>query len=122
MRVQLQLNPAALPRPAAPAGGALGLGLVAGLVSTLGYAKLSPYLERKLGLSDTCGIHNLHALPGVLGGIAAGVAAWSQSHVLLQHGNAQLGWQILAVLVSFGIGAGGERIRSGAEQNGRGAA
>lgn len=88
-------------------GGALGLGLAAGLVSTLGYSKLSPWLERKCGLTDTCGIHNLHALPGVLGGVAAGIAAWSQSHVLLEHGNSQLAWQLLAILVSFAIGAGG---------------
>lgn len=44
-------------------------GLIAGIVSTLGFRKLSGYLSNKFGLSDTCGIHNLHGIPGVLGAI-----------------------------------------------------
>ncbi len=47
-------------------GGALGVGILAGLISTLGYAYLSPVLEAKIGLRDTCGVHNLHGMPGAL--------------------------------------------------------
>lgn len=46
-------------------GGALGVGIVAGLISTLGYAYLTPVLEAKIGLRDTCGVHNLHGMPGM---------------------------------------------------------
>lgn len=59
-------------------GGALAVGVAAGLLSVAGYARLSPRLEAGLGLHDTCGVHNLHGMPGVLGGlVAAAVAAIS---------------------------------------------
>lgn len=48
-------------------------GLTAGIVSTLGYRKLSGYLSEKIGLSDTCGVHNLHGMPGVLAGIISAI-------------------------------------------------
>eukprot|EP00117_Sycon_ciliatum_P046246 scpid74283/ scgid33144/ Ammonium transporter Rh type B-B; Rhesus blood group family type B glycoprotein B len=50
------------------------LGAVAALVSVFGYVSLQPYLQRTLKLHDTCGVHNLHGMPGVLGAIA-GIAA-----------------------------------------------
>jgi len=46
---------------------ALALGFGAGVLSTLGYAELD--LGRLIGLSDTCGVHNLHGMPGLLGGL-----------------------------------------------------
>lgn len=36
-----------------------------------------PFLERKLKIQDTCGIHNLHAMPGVIGGIVGAITAAS---------------------------------------------
>ena len=41
----------------------------AGMLSTWGFTYLSPFLEAKLGLKDTCGVHNLHGMPGVFGGL-----------------------------------------------------
>jgi ammonium transporter Rh len=51
----------------------LAIGLIAGAVSTLGFHYLTPFLERKIRLHDTCGIHNLHGIPGVLGGIFSAI-------------------------------------------------
>lgn len=51
--------------------GAFGIGLLAGTISVLGYVFLQPVLESKLKLVDTCGVHNLHGMPGLLGGISA---------------------------------------------------
>ncbi|XP_067133255.1 ammonium transporter Rh type A-like [Centruroides vittatus] len=49
--------------------GAMLVGLAASIVSVFGYAFLKPLLARKLKIQDTCGVHNLHGLPGVMGGI-----------------------------------------------------
>lgn len=54
--------------------GAMLIGLVAGIVSTLGFKYLSPVLASTLGIQDTCGVHNLHGMPGILGGLAGIVA------------------------------------------------
>jgi ammonium transporter Rh len=50
---------------------AFSIGLFAGTISVLGYRYLLPALESKLNLYDTCGVHNLHGLPGLLGGFSA---------------------------------------------------
>jgi len=51
--------------------GAMLAGGVAGTISVLGYKYLTPLLKEKIGLEDTCGIHNLHGMPGLLGGLVA---------------------------------------------------
>jgi len=58
-------------------GGALATGLIAGILSVVGYTKITPYLEESIGLYDTCGVHNLHGMPGVLAGIVGAITAAS---------------------------------------------
>jgi ammonium transporter Rh len=55
--------------------GAILIGMIAGTVSVCGYVHISPWLEEKFGLQDTCGIHNLHGMPGLIGGIGGSIAA-----------------------------------------------
>ena len=47
------------------------IGIIAGVVSTLGFSKLQPLIEDKLKLHDTCGINNLHGMPSIIGAIAS---------------------------------------------------
>lgn len=54
--------------------GAMLIGFIAGIISTLGFKFLTPVLAAHLGIQDTCGVHNLHGLPGVLGGLSGIVA------------------------------------------------
>lgn len=55
--------------------GAMAIGIVAGSVSTLGFRYLQPFLQNHIGLHDTCGVHNLHGMPGLLGGLCAVISA-----------------------------------------------
>ncbi|GAA6107829.1 ammonium transporter Rh type C-like 2 [Tachysurus ichikawai] len=55
--------------------GSLIVGFFCGVISTLGYIYISPYLEKRFKIQDTCGIHNLHAMPGVIGGIVGAITA-----------------------------------------------
>ena len=48
------------------AHGSFIIGGFAGIVSTLGFNFLKPKLAKTLGLDDSCGVHNLHGLPGKL--------------------------------------------------------
>ncbi|XP_062453795.1 ammonium transporter Rh type B isoform X2 [Rhea pennata] len=47
--------------------GALIAGFLAGLISPLGFKFLTPVLSSKLNIQDTCGVHNVHGMPGILG-------------------------------------------------------
>ena len=47
------------------------IGILAGVLSTVGFAVIQPRLEKLLKTVDTCGVTNLHGWPGLMGGIAA---------------------------------------------------
>ena len=51
--------------------GALAIGVVAGALCVVGYAIIQPRIRAALKIVDTCGVHNLHGMPGLLGGLAA---------------------------------------------------
>ncbi len=55
-------------------GVAFAIGLLAGSICVIGYAVVQPRLDRSLRIVDTCGVHNLHGMPGLLGGLVAAVA------------------------------------------------
>ena len=52
---------------------AMSIGLVAGIFSSLGFKKIGPFLADKIGLSDTCGVHSLHGMPGVFAAIVSAI-------------------------------------------------
>lgn len=47
------------------------IGLMGGALSVIGYAVIQPRFQRLLKGIDTCGVHNLHGMPGLFGGIMA---------------------------------------------------
>ncbi|NXW79997.1 RHBGB protein, partial [Hirundo rustica] len=49
--------------------GALIAGFLVGLISPLGFRFFTPVLHSKLKIQDTCGVHNVHGLPGILGAL-----------------------------------------------------
>ena len=50
---------------------AILIGVLAGTLSTIGFAVIQPRLQGKLKAIDTCGVTNLHGFPGIMGGVAA---------------------------------------------------
>lgn len=54
--------------------GAMVIGTLAGMLSVIGYKFLLP-LMAKIRMHDTCGVHNLHGLPGLLAGITGIIVA-----------------------------------------------
>ena len=49
--------------------GAFAIGLLAGTLCVVGYTIIQPRIQNKLKIVDTCGVHNLHGMPGLLGGL-----------------------------------------------------
>lgn len=49
--------------------GSLMIGTLAGMISTLGFQYVSPWLAEKVKVCDTCGVNNLHGMPAILGGL-----------------------------------------------------
>jgi ammonium transporter Rh len=105
---ELAINPAS----------AITIGIVAGAISVGGYTNFLGYFEHTIKLSDTAGILNLHGMPGVLGGLAAGFATLAvpnekygskvailsmyPSHMTRSIGT-QAGYQFLGILITLGI-------------------
>eukprot|EP01005_Ploeotia_sp_CARIB1_P001407 NODE_33_length_2312_cov_386.715789_g32_i0.p1 GENE.NODE_33_length_2312_cov_386.715789_g32_i0~~NODE_33_length_2312_cov_386.715789_g32_i0.p1 ORF type:complete len:541 (+),score=94.95 NODE_33_length_2312_cov_386.715789_g32_i0:71-1624(+) len=102
-------------------GGAVSIGFVSGIISVLGYVYLTPYLTAKFGLTDTCGVNNLHGMPSVLGGLmgvffsAIATEANYRTDLDIFPGRAegwtagkQAGYQILFLLITLvmAIGSG----------------
>jgi len=51
------------------------IGFISGHISTLGFAKIQAWVESTFELHDSAGVHNLHGMPSLLGGIASIVVA-----------------------------------------------
>ena len=84
--------------------GAFGIGLLAGALSVIGYVFIQPMLESKIKLVDTCGVHNLHGMPGLLGGLMAiivvpGVAAVQLVGITMTLGIAIIGGAIAGAVI-----------------------
>ncbi|KAE8900786.1 Ammonium transporter Rh type B [Phytophthora fragariae] len=97
---------------------AITVGLVVGVASVLGFSFVTPGLERVIRMSDTCGILNLHGMPGVVGGLAGAIITFTASDSYYgdsltdvysarayRSANEQGGYQLLAIATSVGIGA-----------------
>ena len=45
--------------------GSLVIGALAGILSVCGFKYVGPILQNKLKIHDTCGVNNLHGMPGM---------------------------------------------------------
>lgn len=77
-------------------GSAMLIGIAAGALSTTGYAIIAPKIEKLIKGTDTCGVHNLHGMPGVLGGLTGVLVTGNIS--------AQVGGIVVTVIAAFVCG------------------
>ena len=79
------------------------IGLLAGVLSTFGFAVIQERFQRLIKKVDTCGVMYLHGLPGLLGGLAAAFVISGIDRA------AQLGGIVIAVAVALvsGLAVGG---------------
>ncbi len=77
---------------------ALVIGLVAGAISTTGFAVLQDKQKKFLKAVDTCGVSNLHGLPGLFGGLIA-IPVISGLNA-----GAQLTGIAITIIIAFGFG------------------
>ncbi|XP_019376498.1 PREDICTED: ammonium transporter Rh type A [Gavialis gangeticus] len=82
--------------------GAMLIGFVAAIISGIGFKFLTPFLASYLKIQDTCGVHNLHGLPGLVGGIASIIAAALQVEHPPSH-PISVGMQAAALGCTLGI-------------------
>merc|ERR1712242_511879 len=103
--------------------GALVVGIAAGLLSVVGYTVIQPKLQQAIGLHDTCGVNNLHGMPGILAAIVSAIVTGtaksdhfpSQAHMAAVYGprnigepdertaGEQAGFQILCLVASLSM-------------------
>ncbi|GCC34696.1 hypothetical protein chiPu_0013171 [Chiloscyllium punctatum] len=94
--------------------GSLLIGFTAGIISTVGFKYLTPILASKLKIHDTCGVHNLHGMPGILGGLAGIIASAMASEKVYgpgliqtfptgRSGIVQAGYQAAGLGASLGV-------------------
>lgn len=77
-------------------GYAMLIGIAAGALSTIGYTLIAPKVEKFIKGTDTCGVHNLHGMPGILGGLT-GVLVTGNTGV-------QLSGIVVTVILAFVFG------------------
>jgi len=102
---------------------ALAIGIASGILSVLGYTVIQPNLQKYIGLHDTCGVNNLHGMPGILAAIVSAIVCGtsksdhfpSKEHQMAVYGprnigesdertaGEQAGYQILCLVVSFSM-------------------
>ena len=78
---------------------AFAIGILAGTVCVIGYVIIQPRIEKLLKIVDTCGVHNLHGMPGLIGGLVA-IA------VVPAFAAAQIVGIIFTVVLAFSVGIG----------------
>ena len=70
---------------------AIIIGVLAGCISTWGFAAIQSNLQRTFRVVDTCGVSNLHGFPGLLGGFSA----------LVIVSNINVSYQITGIIITI---------------------
>jgi ammonium transporter Rh len=87
-------------------GGSMAVGVLAGVVSVVGWVHSTPILESKLGFYDTCGVGNVHGWPSILGGLASVIFVLIDSKAEFLVGSNQGMRQLMSVVGTLVVSVG----------------
>jgi len=92
---------------------AFAIGASAGAICVIGYTWVQPKMQKVLKLVDTCGVHNLHGMPGLFGGLVAllfvpGIAKAQLSGIVITVALAS----VTGLLAGYVIKATGEKVEA----------
>jgi ammonium transporter Rh len=80
---------------------AIVIGMVSGFMTVYGFTYIQSRLESILGVYDTCGVLNLHGIPGIIGGISSIIY---NSYYTNERGGIQSYYQLLFLVITILIG------------------
>jgi ammonium transporter Rh len=55
--------------------GSMIAGFIVGCISSVGFVHFSAFVKKHLVLHDTCGVLNLHGIPGIIGALISAIVA-----------------------------------------------
>ena len=86
-------------------GWASVIGGLGGVLSTLGYNYVQPFLQSsRISLHDSCGVHNLHGMPALFGGLVSIIFVETKRDAGLVNPEGEAGgYQAAAVFVTLAI-------------------
>ncbi len=84
-------------------GWSMLIGAVAGALSVVGYTIIQPRLQKLTRGVDTCGVHNLHGMPGVFGGLIAMLLVAAPLWQLTGVGLTVIFAVVMGVVVGFAV-------------------
>jgi len=99
--------------------GSMIAGFIVGAISAFGFVRISPFLKKHLILHDTCGVVNLHGLPGIIGALISAIVASRTDQTFgpnlgeaygpqaARSPQEQAGYQLAGLGVCLGISIGG---------------
>ena len=96
---------------------AILIGILGGAASVMGFVFSPTFFIYKIKIHDSCGVHSLHAIPGLLGGVASICLAvtmnkadygdnWGELFPAIKDGRSQVGQaiaQLATILTTLGI-------------------
>ena len=102
-----------------PAGSMIA-GFISGSISAFGFAYLSAFVKKHIKLHDTCGVLNLHGIPGIMGALISAIIAYRTGstfgadlqniypyQALNRTPEEQAGYQLAGLGVCLGLAIGG---------------
>jgi ammonium transporter Rh len=79
---------------------AITIGMISGFMTVYGFVYIQSKLETIFGIYDTCGVFNLHGIPGLISGVSSIIYNYSYINA---NGNSQSYYQLAFLIITIAI-------------------